>query len=296
MNEYVNLEQVRKSLDLASENVADDTHLRGLIFQASRAIDNFTRRRFYPTSETRFYDHKDSKLVRLDEDLLSLTELKTQNGACTIASGAMFVKAGDNYNVQPYDRIELDQSTGSVLRWSGTLQKANEVTGVWGYHEDWDNAWIDLTTSMASAMGTGSQLLYLAGAGSVGAGASDANYVAPRLGIGDLVKVEDGDGSYEWMNVMAACTTNAAVVKRGMNGTSATSHSSAASLSRFDPEPEIRWSTQRLVTWIRGQEMTPFQERVLNTFTGDIRIPQTWPPEVKAKLETFKRRRIKPLD
>ena len=54
----------------------DDSLLRGFCTAASRQLDRWCRgRRFYPRSETRYFDHPDNhtNLLILDDDLLEVT-------------------------------------------------------------------------------------------------------------------------------------------------------------------------------------------------------------------------------
>ena len=291
INLYSNLAKVKNYLNFdnteASANTVDDATLVNFINRASRAVDTYTRRKFYPRYETRYYDFIDSKFIRLDDDLLSLSALRTQNGASLVSSSALFLQTGDNYNRGPFDKIVLKIDTGSVLQYSGTVQKANEVEGWWGYHEDYPNAWVDTGTSLLTDYLASAGSINLAGAGSFGTGASDRFGEHPRISVGDLLKIKE-----QYFHVLApgSAGNNIALVAPYANGTSGASAGSGASIAKFYYEPDIEWATRRLATWLYGGRDTPFQSKTAFVQLGTIEIPVALAVDVKAKLERFKRR------
>jgi len=289
-NTYTNLARVRDHLGLntgaASAQTQDDAVLLNFMGRASRSIDRYTRRKFYPRVELRRYDHKEAQRVLLDDDLLELTTLATQNGACTVASGVMWLSTGDNWNRPPYNTIILDDSSGSTLNFSGTAKRANEVTGIWGYHEDWSNAWVDTGACLNDAYSASGTSLGLAGVGSAGAGASDVFGEHPRIAPGDLLKIGD-----EYIQVLGGGTSgNASVLVHGfMNGTTAATHASGASIARFAPEPDIEWATRRLTGWLFGQKDVPYSNKTANVQFGTIEIPQGMATDIKQKIDRYVR-------
>ena len=266
-----------------------------LVYQASRAIDRYTRRRFYPRWETRFYDHpkRDSRSLRVDDDLLELKTFKTMNGACTVASSVMWLATGEQWNIPPYDKIVLRHSSGSVLNFSGTPQRSNEVTGVWGYHENYSEAWVDTGTSLAASYAASAGSISLAGAGSYGTQASDINGVAPRFAVGDTLMIAN---HYFSVTGGSASGNGTVFVRPYINGTSPASIvsggsiASGASIAKWAPEPDIEWAVKRLTAWTYGQRDTPYQNITVNRSLGTIQIPQSWPPDVLDRMERFKRR------
>ena len=272
----------------ASANTQDDATLLNFMGRASRSIDRYTRRKFYPRSELRRYDYEEPKRIFLDDDLLELTTLATQNGACTVASGVMWLSTGDNWNRPPYYTIILDDSSVSVLNFSGTPQRANEVTGIWGYHEAWgEEAWIDTGTSLAADYTASAGSISLAGAGSFGSGASDVLGEHPRMSPGDLLKI-----GAQYFHVLGSGSAGNAttLVRPYANGTTATSHASGASIARFAPEPDIEWATRRLTTWLFGAKDTPYQTKTAFIQLGTIEIAQGLAVDVKQKIDRYVRR------
>ena len=291
-NEYTTLAKVRDYLGMntgaASSNTQDDALLLNFANRASRAIDRHCRRKFYPRSETRFYDDAEAQRIQVDDDLLGVTSLVTQNGACALSSGLYWPKTGDNWNRPPYDSIEIDTSSGSTLYYSGTPQRSNRVVGIWGYHESYpDDAWIDTGTSLLANYSASGGTIALAGAGSVGAGASDVNGEHPRISPGDILKIGD-----EFFSVLGGGTSGngSVIVKPYQNGTTATAHASGASIAKWAAEPDIEWSTRRLVGWMFGQKDTPYQNKTAFVQLGTLEIPVGLANDIKSKIDRFVRR------
>ena len=134
-----------------------DPQIDALIEGASREVDRRTRRRFIPITEARFFDWPqpshlspgDSDKLWLDEDLLSVTTLKTkaQDSSPTTISSSDYFTEPENYG-PPYNRIEVDKSSSAAFEAGDTPQRSIEVTGSWGY----GNA-----TVVAGALDEGSQ-------------------------------------------------------------------------------------------------------------------------------------------
>ena len=98
-NGYTNLATIKLSLGIT--DTVDDSWLEVCVTAASRAIDNFTERVFYPTSATRVYIPYDNFLVEID-DLATLTTLKTS----TNVDGVFDQTWGANdYQLEPLNGI-----------------------------------------------------------------------------------------------------------------------------------------------------------------------------------------------
>lgn len=295
MNTYITLDAAHKYLTLASQSTEDDELIKSLMFNASRSVDHFTRRKFYPRLETRFYDFRDSKQLKVDDDLLSVYALKTQNGACTIASGVMWLAAGDSWNHTPYDRVILQDTSGSQLYYSNNPQRSQELTAFWGYHENYSEAWVDTGTSLANNYAASAGTISLAGAGSAGTGSSDVQGVSPRISVGDLLKMGD-----QLFYVIGGDTSGNAsvVVTPYVNGTHTASvvtggsYPSGTSIAKFAPEPDIVWATKRLTAWMYGQKDSPFFQKQAAFQFGLLEIAEQWPVDVKERLTRFVRRTI----
>lgn len=281
---YTNLDRVRRYQSIASGNTNDDRELLRMISRASRSIDRYTRRRFSPVRATRFYDYRYARILNLDDDLLVLDTLKTMNGASTIASPVWITQTGDNYNRPPYNQIVLKFNSGNLFLFSGTDQKANEVTGYWGYHEAYEtDAWVATGTSISTSYVAGSHIMVLNGP-ITGTGASDENWESPRVSVGDTLKVED-----EFFIVQDTSGAASLKISSAQNGTSANNHPVNAAVYRYYPEPDIQWATERLTAWLYGQAETPYESKTANVNFGIITIPQGIATDVLDKLDRFRR-------
>lgn len=286
---YATLDATRVYLSMGSQDVTDDAEIMRFIRNASRAIDRYTRRKFYPRVETRYYDYVKQKGVRLDDDLLSLSSLTTQNGASLVPNSVLILDTGlGNYNHPPYDSIVINSSAGSVLSFSGTKQKSQQVAGIWGYHEDYENAWMDTGTSLAASYSASGGSISLAGAGSTGTGASDISGNAPRISIGDLLKI--GDEYFDAIGAGSVATI--ALVRPYANGTTAVSHAAGTSIAKFVYEPDIEYATRRLAVHTYAQRSTPFTVRSAFPALGEIQLGEDIPQDVKNRMVRFKRPRI----
>lgn len=228
MNDYCTLEQLRGYLTSSSVDMErwDDDKMLQYIEQASRRIDKWCDRRFYPRYATRYLDFQSSYNLLLDEDLLDVT---------TLSSGGTEVADTDYYlyplNTYPKWKIEVDQSTTSIMNYSNTHQKAVTVVGTWGWHNDWDSAWDDSQDTVQDAAG----LTAAATTITVGdADGEDINGFSPRFSPGQLLKIES-----EYVQVTGVSSSaDTLTVRRGANGTTAATHAKDKAISIYRP-PEI---------------------------------------------------------
>jgi hypothetical protein len=131
-NGYTDLDTIKEYLRISSADTDDDALLEDLVTQASRAIDAFTGRQFYATSEARMFDTPDTQMLWLYDDLLSITTL-TNGGGNTIASGSYVLYPA---NRTPKFAIELlghDGVSWQVSSTTGSSVQAISVNGSWGF-------------------------------------------------------------------------------------------------------------------------------------------------------------------
>jgi hypothetical protein len=283
---YANLDDIRQYSSLASYNVDDDQKLLGFLKTASRSIDKYTRRHFYPLRDTKKYDYIHSQEIRFKHDLLELDTLYTNNGASTLASGVLLLKTGNDYNFPPYNKVVIRSDSGSTLNYTGTDQQSQHVVGFWGYHEDYSNAWVDTGTSLGASYVSGaSQITVLGGS----TGFSDINWESPRFSIGDTLKIGDE------MFYVAGGVSNVVNVIPHFNGTSANHHASLVPVYRYEPEPDIQWATIRLAAWLNGQGMSPYENKTAFIQIGVISVPTQMGTDIKARLERFTKTMIETI-
>lgn len=132
VNGYATLAQFKSLKGIKSDDVVDDVLIEELITRASRAIDGITGKWFYATGSTaRYYRVPDSRELKLDAALLTVTTLTNGDGT-TIAS--------TEYALLPRNRpqktcIRLHDRSTNV--WQIATSTNDDypitVTGTWGY-------------------------------------------------------------------------------------------------------------------------------------------------------------------
>lgn len=139
MNWYVSRERLKAALD-ATTAINDgliDRHIEA----ASRLIDGQLGRFFIPKTQTRYYRPPHAPCLRLDEGLISVSAITSQNGDNTLAVTDYLIEPANEG--PPYTRIELDASSVAStadLSAGDTAQRAIAVTGSWGYRNDTESA------------------------------------------------------------------------------------------------------------------------------------------------------------
>jgi hypothetical protein len=120
----------------AHDKLENDTALEAAINAASRFIDKFCGRRFYATTETRYYEPTDWVTVYVG-DLLTVTTLKAdEDGDGTFET----TWSTTDYNLQPYNASTdgkpytwIEISAGGVELFPATIKKGVEIAGSFGY-------------------------------------------------------------------------------------------------------------------------------------------------------------------
>lgn len=168
---YTTREIIKHALDIAP-TARQDRNIDRCIESAARRVDGLCHRTFYPHIDTKYFDWPNAQSAlpwRLwldDTELISIT---------TLVSGGVTIPSTD-YNLEsnrvgpPYNRVEIDTSTSSVLSAGSTNQRSLEITGLWGYSNDEDavgtvsevlddsETSIDVDAATAAEIGVGSIL------------------------------------------------------------------------------------------------------------------------------------------
>lgn len=131
-NGYCSLSNVLILLRIGSNNAPDDSAIEDMITETSRDIDRETGRRFYATTETRYFNTpRLATQLWFDDDLLSITTLT--NGDGTVIAAA-------NYKLYPLNtspKYKLALLPSSSLYFTtnanGNDLGAVSLAGSWGY-------------------------------------------------------------------------------------------------------------------------------------------------------------------
>lgn len=133
-NGYLTLSEARGYMLPSGGDTNDDTRIEIAVEAASRAIDDFCRRRFYTSSDTRYYTASRNDLLYVD-DLVSVTTLKTDAGSdgafeTTWDSSDYLLKPFNaNTDGRPYTQI----ASAAGGRAFPTVDRGVEIVGSFGW-------------------------------------------------------------------------------------------------------------------------------------------------------------------
>jgi hypothetical protein len=292
MNEYASLSELRTFMSLASAEVSDDAELRNILTRSSRSIDRYTRRHFYPRryggTNTLKYDIPDNGLTLNvgNIDLLEVKGLSDLNGASEIGAGAYWLKAGDNWNISPYDRIVLSDSAGSVFSFSGTTQRAVHVDAIAGYREDYGYAWVNSGASLTDILPAATTIASVSASG-----AANSEGISPRFKQSQILRIGTG-ASEEFLYIQDTVNSSRINVIRGINGTSDIAHAASTSIFTWQPEYDIEESVVELAAFAYQKAKSPFTNRVSILSLGVIEHPEAWPEKTIERLQRYKKDEI----
>ena len=247
---YVTMAELKA--ELSRDDIKDDNLLKSKCFNASRLFDLACHRHFFPVYETRYYDHpgdyvsaftaiNNSRLL-LDEDLLAVDTLTTDNGGTTIASADYILRRGKSSNFPPFNNIELKTNgTTTIFSYSGTPQESNAVTGWWGYHEDWGNAWLDSGDTVQDDPLSDSATTVTV---------DNARNFEPQ----QLIRLGTEYAYIESINTTAETLT----VKRGVNGTTAASHLQDTTIYIYQVQSDISEIVKQWAVFLTRLKNSPY--------------------------------------
>lgn len=202
-NWYCTREDVKEALDIKL-TARTDRVIDRAVESASRGIENLTRRIFYPTITTKYYDFPDRttsyayrQWFDQPDQLISATTVTS--GGNTITGSEYFLEPINSG--LPYNRIEINLATSETFDAADTWQRQTVITGTWGYQYNWETA-TTITANINSSVTT--------------IPIDDSSMV----GVGDLIRI-----GTEWINV-----TNKAMVNTG-DSVTLTSSTSAVTLT-----------------------------------------------------------------
>lgn len=245
----------------------DDMRLRTALEAASQHIERYTQRRFLPHIATIYHDidrHDPTRLF-LKEDLLVLQAITLADGSPIALSDVVLTPT-----VEPPASI-LTLKNNQVFTWRETPLGAVAITGIWGWHDDWANAWRasdDQTLTTLNATETSIAVVQADGA--------DATGETPRFQTGQLIRL----GS-EYMRVTQVTINpsgaDTLTVMRGVNGTTAASHALNAPIDVYQPAYDVEMLTIRWAAWFYKDPDRLQSHNVPESLTGPLnRLRRVW--------------------
>jgi hypothetical protein len=285
MTSYCTLADVRAENKSKSTDTTDDAQLRRYIYQVSKRIDSTMGYRrwpfFAPAIGTRKYLVQSRRIdsynntFMMDHFCLSLTAV-TMSGTVITSYAELFIL---NNAVAKHLRITSWYSTWYEYQASGDNQPPDwvEVTGVWGWHEDYAHAW-DKVDDVADAAGITAAATAITVADADG---TDLDGFTPRFSAGNLIQI-----GTEWIDVLAVnTTTNILTVRRGVNGSTAAAHAIGADISVYRVDERIRRITARQADALYARRGA-FQVESVDGI-GMVSYPQDLLSELKGVLTEF---------
>ncbi len=280
---YITPNQV-KSVELSTDLDFDDEQIVKLCLEASRDLELLADGMwFYPYRETRYYDmQNDYHNLELDQPLLEIITAVTSNGDVTLDNDMLYLKRGNVYGT-PANRITTDlTSSTDYFSVSTSAQRANRITGEWGYIENYQNAWLSTNVTLTAISGNDFTV--------TGLSSRDALGLLGRIDRLSLIRWRNDDTEqYEYDFVTSISDDGVTItVYRAVNGSSSLTLDATASLEVFRPLESLQHAARRLVGWYYRQKdhSRPDIDRPIQTNSGTI-LPSSFPADVVRVMHSF---------
>lgn len=228
----------RAKQEIKAVITGDDDKLMRNVNDISRRIDHIMCKRSgmaafgpnhkaikFPVSERYVVSANNSFVLRRELPLLAIT------GALIDTTSITAVLEGYPQGEPWFRQVRITSDGDGWYTYCDTDDPSYlTLTGVWGYHFDYDNAWLNVGTLSAqmSAAETTFTIADIDG---------DDDYGYPdKISRGMLLKIDD-----EYMMVASTDTaTNTGTVKRQMLGTTAALHANGSTIYRWETEEPIQ--------------------------------------------------------
>jgi len=161
-NFYVTREEVYDAMDFKASLISAK-RIDSAIAWASRGTENLVDRKFYPQIATKSFDTPFGGVLHFEMPDMLVSVSGVVSGATVISPSDYFVEP-INYG-PPFDRLELDRSSGASFVTQGTTQNAVAVSGVWGY--DFNT---EVATELVSSPNSSTTLIDVKDSAAVGIG------------------------------------------------------------------------------------------------------------------------------
>lgn len=274
-----------KAEDKATSTTDDDKLMRAVI-AASARVDGVFQSRYryfmpviraitFPVRETMV----DSEIntLRLPYPLLALTSVTFNGTAMTVGTNV------EAYipNITPYNYLRMmtfATTWYNFVSWSSSYpEPLVSITGIWGYHGDYANAWLSVDALAAAITTTTATTFTVADVDG-----DDAYGFGPRISRGNLLKIDS-----EFLEVTDTnTTTNTVTVRRGANGSTAAAHLINAPVYTWQVEENVRRVTARQASLLYARRGA-FEVSTLNEIGVSTSYPQDLLTELKGALQDY---------
>ena len=268
-NCYTTLARMSSLKRISSVNAAEDAVLEAMISAASRIIDGYCGRTFYPRVATKLYNVPATRMLYFQDDLLALTTL-TNGDTAVITSTDYILETSGLY---PFWGVKLRDTSSVFWSWNsdGSVERVISALGEWGYHNDYAGAWFATDTLSAGVNAAVTALPTTSSA---------------LIKQNQIIKIDS-----EIMNVSSVVTTTTNVTKRGDNGSTAAAHLISAPIYVWVPIDNIRAACEDIVLTEYNKRFGTGQEAgtVTVTAAGVVISPSDMSAFAKSILSLYRR-------
>lgn len=266
-----------------------DTVQNALLLQNLRVVSSRLDSEFASKGRPIFAPYIETRKVLLtsgmvDSSLNTLTVPAPLLAITSISVGSQALVVGTNVEAWP-DPTGTPITTLRLLddcaSWYGYCSSINApllltITGVWGIHRDYANAWMAVDT-LASGITSSATSLTV-----VDIDGADLYGNTPRISAGNLLKIDS-----EYIEVTATDTaTQIATVRRGVNGSTAGAHLAGAVVSTWQTEDMIARATARQAGLIYGR-LGAYTTVEVSALGGETKYPADLLAEVRAIINQY---------
>lgn len=268
-NGYITLAQFKERLwdSDSSTDAARDSEIERMINGASRWIDNHCGRRFYAATETRTFTAEYTDLLFVD-DLISVSTLKTDDDEDrtyeTTWTSDDYDLAPENaaYDNPPHPYNMIRVRTDGDYSFPTRVRRGVQVVGEWG--------WLVTNTALSATLGE-----------DLDDSETDVDVSAgTAFAIGQIIRIDSEDMTVD------SISTNTLTVRRGINGTTATTHDNGATVSVREFAPPIVEACWLLSARLYKRKDTIFGVSA-NTALGQMMVKAPKDDEIYGLLEPF---------
>jgi hypothetical protein len=294
---YANLGKLRMRRTLGSADTADDQRLLEKLRSATAEIETYTQIQFVPTVETRNLDYQTAHYLDFRSHyLLSMTSIVDGTGK-TIQTAAMILLGaqqalfnGSTSPNGPFYGVEIDM-TKDIILYTVTPIRSIAVTGAWGYHDDWANAFhASNVTVQDNPLTSGATTITTSTNNSTITDTWGQSYPATaNAGIiqpGHLIQIDS-----EWMWVVAVPSTTQLTVLRGQQGTTAASHAQGTAISVYEAPGDVQDACVELAAYLLARDSVDFTESA-TVPVGFYKAKPSTINTILARLDKYKKTRV----
>lgn len=259
LDDYVEMHELNKT-GFVADPTPGFVKIERYLDRATRFITRFTRREFFPFIETRKfpvpYAYLDLNIrrfpdahLKLDQDLLE--PLTVNNGVNDLTIDDDYFLLEHNIYPKTILAVKFPNFWGGFLAGLTPFTRYDEaivtVDAIWGYFDGRypDGAWIDTTEDLGSDLdATATSITFT----NIDGEDEEGNN---RVEKGRLLRIDDEFLEVTDVNI----STNAATVRRGVRGSTATTHSSGADILKWSVIHDIVEATLKIAKAWREEDI-----------------------------------------